>query len=666
MEEEPEFIVESTGKHIKPLGKNLCENIIHVDDFNDLGKFLVKYVSEEGMDWVYLCFIINDNPQMIENISRDLYKPIKKHIDVNIGDGLDLFWNEISKKEDYYYIKFKNRQFPGRDIKDTRMKLVLESLANKGKIFEEEYPNGFKFKGARYKVTDQDKKDTNFKTIITYAPDEYNNEFEDKEILIIFSLLLKMEDYCSMLKLWCKLMMRRETVHSILNNIQIWNIMENILNKPNVRLVMNYCMFYGLFLLGREEVVIEKNITKDYRFTFNASIARQIPQIMNTSANNNPWNTYIVGSQKTTDITIFHVDGDRKLTSEEVFNRRFDIATHGVFKNIDLKNFGAIVTGSILAPCAAYNPLEKLFSKSGKELTDKEFTNYLNYFYPSGEEVDMKLNVDKDQLMISDIDVAIKNAGAKDFIKKSKQFFEEIRKNNPDAIFKEFASISFLKFKIIIPGCRWVELFSMDKDSTGFDLVRRFHLGSVRMFWDGELYMLKSCMTSLLTGICNSHGWISCNSNSATIILKNTQRGYSTLINKHEELSIIKYIQGTKWDVWTDKVIEEKLENNLEKTIEQIDKTQPDPSRNIMGSFTINHDFFNKDQIGIRYGMKEDINKQNVTSNNSLCRNHFIYDACMKMNKSLSGLTLQHRNESGCNISEPILSVIDSVGSQLV
>lgn len=662
MAEEPEFIVASTGKHIKPLNKNLCENIIYVNDFNDLSKFLVKYVSEEGMDWVYLCFIINDNKEMIENISRDLYKPIKKHIDVNVGDGLDLFWNDISLKEDYYYIKFKNRHFPGKELKDTKMKLVLESLSKKGKIFEEEYPNGFKNKGARYKATDQDKKDTNFKSIIMYEPDKYNNEFEDREILIIFSLLLKMEDYCSMLKFWCKLIMRRETVHSILNNIQVWNIMENIMNKPNVRLIMNYCMFYGLFLLGREEVVIEKNITKDYRFTFNASIARQIPQIMDTSVNNNPWNTYIVGSQKTSDRIIFHADGKRRLTSEKVFNRRFNIATGGVFKNIDLKKFGAIVTGSILAPCAAYNPLEKLFSKAGKALTDKQFISYLNYFYPSHEEVDQKLNVDKDQLLISDIDVAIKNSGTKDFIKKSKEFFEEVRKNIPDAIFKEFASISFIKFKIIVPGCRWIELFSMDKDSTGFDLVRRFHLGSVRMFWDGELYMLTSCMTALLTGICNSHGWISCNSNSAIIILKNAQRGYSTLINKHEEMSIIKYVKGTKWDIQAHGV----KEGNLKETLKQIEKTQRDPSMNFIGSFTINHDFFNKDQIGIRYGMVGDNNKQVVTANNSLCGNHFVYDEQMKINKSICGLTLQHRNESGCNISEPILSVIDSVASQLV
>lgn len=491
MDPQPEFIVTSVNKYIKPPYKNQCKTLITVNDFTELSIAIEQNLQEDGMDYLYLCHIINDNDELHKLITKDLFDEIRHTIEIDIGDEIDDFWSNVSKKDDYHYTKFDHRKFPSVLIKDQKWRMVMDRVRNAKKL--EDYPNGLIFSQFRYKITDQDKKDTNFNSIPVYPVNEYTNEYSETDLTIIFSALYKMKEYGLMLKLWCKLLIQYETTHLIIHNMPIWYIMKNIESKPNVRMIMDYSMFYGLYILSREEIFAEKGITADCRFTFNAKLLRQIPSLKNSGPNTNPWNTYIIGSQYTTDRALFHVEGQRKLTSEDVFNRRLHIATGGVFKNIDLKKFNAILTGSILAPCAAYNPLEQLFIGSNdpeyktinqiepEKLTDEEFNNYINYLYPSENEIDEDTKVSYDDLMISDLDVAIKNTDMKDYIQKSKLFFLEIKKNVPNADLVEYATTASMKYKIIMSKRRSIDLFPV-KDLTWFDLVRRFHLSVVRMF----------------------------------------------------------------------------------------------------------------------------------------------------------------------------------------
>ncbi len=652
MQNQQEFIVSSTAKHIKPLSPNLCDSPKVLNDYKDLVIEIENLISDKGIDWIYLCHIINDNKQMIQGLTVKIQKALIYPIN-NIGQHINDNWENIIKLEDYYYLNFIFRKLPSILVRDDIWRIVSHRIQTAGKTMED-YPGIFTSLTRRY-TTAKTKETSNYKSIVVYPIDQYNREFTKQEIFAVFSIFHKLEKYGLMLKLWCKLLIQQETVQIILHNLPLWILMKNLLNKPNVSRIMNYCLFYALFILDREEM-ISKKTTTDYRFVFNVDDLRQIPRIddFNTNVNVNPWNTYLVGSQRPTYRAIFHLDGQRHITSKKEFHRRFDIATNRIFTNINLKKYGAIITGSILPPLVAYNPLEELFNKFRGDLTNVEFKNYLDYYYPTQTEIDKKS--DLENLTISDIDVGMLCKTSSEFIKNCKDLYINIAKNNPETVLKECATTSFFKYQIIVPDGRNIDLFPV-MNKTGIDLVKRFHLGCVRMYWDGNnLYALKSCITTLLTGLCDSHGWISCNSSIPLVILKNAYRGYSTLLNNTEETAILEYMKvSPKWNIWN-----KSSPLSRPKTIDQLDNHNPDMEMNILGSFTLHHKFFNNNN-GIRYNMIAK-DKKYMNIDNSLAPNHFEY---IGNTQSINGTKLQYRNNNGTKIVKPNVNLIDGIACKL-
>ncbi len=709
MSTQPVFIITQNNKRIKHPHINNPSSIQTVDDFKELIIVLEDYIKKNGINWIYLCFIINDNDELISLLSLSLYQYIVYPINT-IGNGANIFWNKVVSSEDYYYLQFVRRKFPSKLVSDVTWRIINDRLSRKNKTFDD-YPNLISFRN-RYDVTNAVEDNTNYNSIGVYATDQYYYQYTSNNIYIICSLLFKLKQYGLLLKLWCKLLINYQTVHLIFNNYPLWKLMDQIINKTNVYKKMSYALFYGLFILDREEMVSTKNITSEYRFVFDMNLLRQIPFYNYDNVNYNYWNTYVVGSKRTTDRALFHVDGYRSITSKSQFNKRFAIATNSAFNGINLKKYGAVITGSILAPLAAYNPLEQLFTKSNEHLTDEEFTNYLNYYYPKSSEINkdelknpFKDNDDDDKddedinsdIMLSDIDIGIARENMEDFIKKCKELYIEIKKNIPDATLVELATTSLFKFRITIPNGRDLDLFPM-ADATPFDLVHRFHLGTVRMFWDGQtLYAFKSCITTLLTGLCDSHGWISCNSSAPQIVLKNAQRGYSTLINRHEEEGIIKYMAiMPKWNIWNkecdkkndafDEDFDEDFcedfdedfcedfdedfcdncgeicnqcnkENKKETIHDIIDDVNSGMDMNVIGSFTSSHTFFNQAK-GIRWGLInnsfENGGKLPININDSL--SYTIYD---KPDNMLNNIILQCKNDTGSKIMQPVMSIIN-------
>lgn len=674
MDIQPEYFILNIDKHIKPPYNNHCKNIKEVANFR---QFKLELENAGNIDFVYLCYIINDNYDMIKPLSKHLSDTIRKYIETNIDTGIENFWEIVSKEGDYSYKTFQKRKFPSRDVTNEKFKLIAETV-NKN-INYKDYPNRNKTVN-KYKssITNKDKSDTNYNSIMVLPVEKYYDEFSLEDITTIFTTLYKLEEIGLMIKLWCKLMIQFDTVHLVLHNSQTWDIMKNIMNKPNVKNIMNYSMFYGLFILNREELLLNKSINENYRCIFNSKDNINIKAIIDCNVNSDPWNNVIAGSPYTTSRTLFHLDGPRSLTSDEVFNRRLYIITGGVFNNIDLTKYNAVLTGSVLIPCAAYNPLEKYFIGSTtacvlpdsieltpiriqqRTLTDDEFRNYINYYYPPDSEVDKKNNNPE---FVNDIDIGVLCNNMEDYIKQSKLLIKAIRNNIPQIEIKEIATLSTIKYKIIIPGHRCIDIFPAN-DKNPCDLVWRFHVSAVKMYWDGKhLHKFKSCETALRTGICESYGWMSCRKNGADIVLKYAQRGYSTVINKQEEYVIINYmITSDTWNIWPN--IKSKEINYL---LKKIKNNKYNTTLSIVGTYTDRHIFFHPNQInngfGIRYGMihkkYENGGKMQIETSNNISYNRY------KSGISIAGIDLDYRTKDGINIKVPNVALIDNIASKL-
>ena len=676
---QPEFIIQQDKNHIKPVYGNTPLEVITVQTYDDLKRILEKLLATTGLDILYLCQIISENN--LGRISIPIFNTIRKYIEIDIGTDILEFWSHVSKNIDSSHEIFKKRRFPSTTVRDEKWKMIINATHNKksesNRIsrtaesrrsakpanLAKKYPKQSNI----VKLSDEEKKGTNHDKFHILPIDQYSNVYTASEIGIIFQCLMTLSEPGLMLKLWCKLMLQPETIHLVICNKPVWDLISQYFNKKNVREIVVYCMFYGLLVLEREETMASNGITTDYRFVMNINDARNIPTIMTMSANVNPWNNHMVGSEYVSSRTIFHLNGPRKLTSADVLRRRFKIATHGAFEGINLADFDAALVGSILIPVMAHNPLEAFFGEG--DLTDDEFTRYLNYYYPSESELEERsvenMLTQDDKVgngigqgpTITDMDVAIKAITTEDFIKKSRMLFEQIRQNIPDADFKECATTGSLKFSIVLPQKRWIDLFQCS-DLTFLDLVWRFHLSVVKMYWDGnDFWLFKSCLTSLLSGVCGAYGWVSCNKSAADIVLKYAQRGYSTCINKDEETAITQYMKINKrWNIWNvDSDFDKLSRADKYKKIKSIELK---PHEYITGSYSPYNHFFHPGQvnngIGIRYYMKPG-SKQNVQrfNNDPICESLDIVPQ--------SGLNLRYRKTTGVNTKPPNMFVINSV-----
>jgi len=77
-------------------------------------------------------------------------------------------------------------------------------------------------------------------------------------------------------------------------------------------------------------------------------------------------------------------------------------------------------------------------------------------------------------------------------------------------------------------------------------MVKKFHLNCVKMYYDGEIKMFRSCISSLISGVNEYYNWFSCNKIPSDVILKYAMRGISTILNKKEIKTIISYIKVNK------------------------------------------------------------------------------------------------------------------------
>lgn len=333
------------------------------------------------------------------DISRIMQSKIDRYI--NSLYKYDHIWTHVFMRPDYNKVLFNHRMLPFEQVDSKEWKKANVDAIN-------DYP---------HEIT----KDTDFVAEQNYSTK--NNNFLSWDILPVENypnidkyiaqmiVLKKLKMYRQIVNMACRLMLSPCDCHIAMNG-DFWSILSDINNtiindspEINVRKSLDklyeYCCNYSMYILRQEETIMFSQIKAKYRVLVDLEDASRLQTFGKHHLEQNP---YII---QLTDTRIlhtvpFHLTGERKLNDYETFNKRFDMATGGAFKGIDLSSIGGAVTGSILIPCVHTSPLETLFVDdelnrrrqnyalkhefmidTPKTKEDVAFMNYLEYYYPS-------------------------------------------------------------------------------------------------------------------------------------------------------------------------------------------------------------------------------------------------------------------------------------------
>lgn len=201
-------------------------------------------------------------------------------------------------------------------------------------------------------------------------------------------------------RLFCKLMLNPNDCH-IIKYPQLWELFKPEMEKsaPLTELI-KYTYYYAMYILRHEETVMFSQVEMNSRVLFSLKEAASLPTFNSCHMERDPYILQLTNKTRMSQTIPFYIRGNRKINDEKTFTRRFNLATAGAFKGIDMEELSAAVTGSILVPCVHVSPLESGFdcmwdrSRKGinvpyEYMTDnpetKEdilFLNYLEYYYP--------------------------------------------------------------------------------------------------------------------------------------------------------------------------------------------------------------------------------------------------------------------------------------------
>lgn len=148
---------------------------------------------------------------------------------------------------------------------------------------------------------------------------------------------------------------------------------------------------------------------------------------------------------------------------------------------------------------------------------------------------------------LADLDIAVIANTREEYDKNVLSIFNKIRANIPQGdehhiyLYKQPLKYGF---KWVLKGIgvkRPIDFFKIC--TPPYVLLHRFHLNIVRFWWDGKkIRALGSGVCAALTGVNQWYRWFSNNKDPMSIVLKNMQRGYTTLLNDKEIDTLRAYI----------------------------------------------------------------------------------------------------------------------------
>lgn len=164
------------------------------------------------------------------------------------------------------------------------------------------------------------------------------------------------------------------------------------------------------------------------------------------------------------------------------------------------------------------------------------------------ENKSIKATVEYNQL--ADIDISISTKDFDTFKKNTLQLYDAIVKNcshRGPVYIKEVKTLATVKYKVYGPGLsRPMDIFRIPYEPV--KMVKKFHVHAVKMYYDNDVTMFRSCVACLLSGVGESYKWFVCSKVPADVLLKYAQRGLTIILNKKERDAISKYItENERW-----------------------------------------------------------------------------------------------------------------------
>jgi hypothetical protein len=370
----------------------------------------------------------------------------------------------------------------------------------------------------------------------------------------------------------------------IIKNAEFWNIVQVLTDRERNKIIQyTFAILNNLYWNARFRKIIDVN----QRFVFNHDQCLQISKNITQINSFLPpvisiTNKYLING------TPLKLISYRKLTDKETFNKRMSVVYGNLFK-VKLSQYNACICGSSLIPCVAYNPLEESFDS---------FEEYINYFYRGNTKKynipslnindddykdvkDQDINMDKEteyqlktieidntvQLMnidfidinmlnqcdqikkirhlyhatktisnaYSDIDIHIYAKPIQTFKTCVYGLFEDLSQYDPNIQLTKVVYRTTKISKYLIHGgslTRDIEVFC--GITSHINLINKFHLSVVRMYYADELIVTITALIALLSGINHDCSWYKCGKSPGDAILKYAKRGYTTLINSIE------------------------------------------------------------------------------------------------------------------------------------
>lgn len=542
----------------------------------------------------------------------------------------EIFWDEMAWIKDIFSYKFNNRKFAG-DQKPKTNEINVDALKIKAQLPAENIPAD----KPTIKVNMKDTYDIRGSIAKTLARDyvDEGNSIKDKYHLLepfqyyelvrldvmecIFITMYKCKLYSSMLLLYCGLVTSRELFHFAFNDVileHMFNAKLYAVQTDDVNNVVQYinpfldehylslihrCLFYGIYLLYKEECVLKAKVTLMHRHVLRLKNICKIPNF-HGDIHKNPFIPLTIAPKFLQNEGIIkpinmNITG---LYSETSFWSRFDVFTENIFNglNQDKIYFG----GSVIMACTNKTSNELLFNIDLKtdaiydtdvdeietvqaywHANADKLEQYFDEYYPSKKVLTNSTifnpdaatfsadNMAEIEDLLSDIDVKIDVLKDDEFDIIANQIYECVCRNvfdknininqTPLSTLDDSSCVRLLKirtsksYKYYISGWglkRSIEIFRF-YGAHPMGGVSRYHFPCVRgMTNRNNVYILPSLLCYANTGLFVDYKWIACETTSMELILKYWVRGGTLIMNQHEQEQLMKYIMSNpEWHI---------------------------------------------------------------------------------------------------------------------
>jgi hypothetical protein len=314
-----------------------------------------------------LIFILNEGYEYFNKLEISI--KIKNRINAwvkNLGK-YSYTWVELLDKPNYGLEIFQTRFWPffnvdNKDWKLSSMNALSTTYPNQQDCVNNDNTPDINEIIKEYKIEyDISQKYNNFLGYSLMNPEDYPNM---NIIILKLQLLKKLNFTLLMFESILRLFITPATCH-IIKETRMWELINPLFQNSQFgsvyKKIFFHFMYYAMFILNHEDMIVFSKIRRNYRIIFTHTEALNMPQTYKMHMELDPYIQQLTGDTYLAQSIPYYLRCKRYLYPIDVFERRFFLATGGALANIPLHKFNAAVSGSILIPCFVYCNLEKDF-----------------------------------------------------------------------------------------------------------------------------------------------------------------------------------------------------------------------------------------------------------------------------------------------------------------